>query len=248
MTTVDDLRRMAEAKLSHQAARAAVFQSCADNDAGIVALLDTEERQTFRTFLSEARANWCELVVSAVSERLQVVGFRFGNKTASDAAWTIWQASAMDADSDLVQTDALTQSSSFVLVQPDDANATGVSITPESALQATVLYEPGSRRRRIAGYKRYAADPDTLPPGNPMTGRVIEVLITPDQIITWRPDTPRDRPEVAPNPAGVVGLVEVVPQPRTIGWPRSELHSAIVEFAGSMPQNDDLTALVVKRV
>ena len=117
----------------------------------MIALLDTEERQTFRTFLNEAGANWCELVVNAVAERLQVVGFRFGDDAASEAAWTIWQASQMDADSELVQTDALVMGSSFVLVQPDDDNATGVSITAESPLEATVLYQPGNRRRRSPG-------------------------------------------------------------------------------------------------
>jgi hypothetical protein len=117
-----------------------------------------------------------------------------------------------------VQTDALVTGSSFLLVQPDEANATGVSMTAESPLEAAVLYEPGNRRRRLAGYKRF---PEV--PGEP--GRNIEVLITPDQIVTWSPWT--TAPQVAPNPAGTVGLIELVPQPRTVGWPRSELAPAI---------------------
>ncbi len=218
MALIDDLRLAGENKLDHQAGRARSLQDYYEEE-GIVALLDTEERQTFRTFLQEAGANWCELVVNAVAERLQVVGFRFGDEEASEAAWTIWQANQMDADSELVQTDALVTGSSFLLVQPDDANATGVSITVESPLQACVIYEPGNRRKRVAGYKRFPEEPGDY-------ARQIEVLITAEEIITWYPDA-RGGPEIEANPAGTVSLIELIPQPRTVGWPRSELHPVI---------------------
>jgi hypothetical protein len=228
MSELDDLRQSAARKLDAQAQRARMLQSYYDNEAGIIALLDSEERRTFKTFLSECGADWCQLVVNAVAERLQVVGFRFGDQAANDAAWELWQASSMDADAELVQTDALTMGSSFVLVQPDEDNPTGVSITPESPLQATVLYEPGSRRKRIAGYKRYAANGDdyllTGYSALAASAGAVEVLITPEQIITWRPGS--SNPQAEPNPAGVVGLVELVPNPRTLGPPRSELDPA----------------------
>jgi hypothetical protein len=226
----DELRSMAAAKLNYQMQRALVYQRYYDLEAGVIALLDTAERQTFRTFLQESGANWCELVVNAVAERLQVVGFRFGTETDSDLAWEIWQANSLDADAELVQTDALVQGAAYMLVQADDDNPTGVCITPESAMQATVLYEPGSRRKRIAGYKRYPAQPWVTMDGYYGSslfgdaGGEIEVLITPDAVVTWEPGSPA---QIAPNPAGFVGLVEVVPQPRTLWLPRSELHSAV---------------------
>lgn len=225
---INRLRVAAQSKLSAQAARAAVFQSYFDNEAGVLAILDTEERRVFRNLLAESQANWCELVVQAVAERLQVVGFGFGSEEASAAAWEIWQANSMDADGELVQLDALTMSSSFALVQPDDDNPTGVCITAESPMQATVLYEPGNRRKRVAGYKRFGLDYDAMITGTTLqTGAVVEVLITPDQIFTWWPSGSPDNPQIDPNPAGFVGLVEIIPQPRTLKWPRSELHSAM---------------------
>lgn len=226
MAEIDDLRQAAAAKLDAQAGRSMTYQQYFDNEAGIIALLDTDERRTFRTFLAEAGANWCELVVNAVAQRLQVVGFRFGDQTASDAAWTLWQANSLDADAEMVQTDALVTGQGLLLVQPDDDNPTGVCITVESPMQATVLYEPGNRRRRVAGYKRYSLDPWL--DGFPVMagGSVVEVLMTPDQIVTWWPGAERSAPQIERNPAGVVGMVEVVPQPRTMGPPRSELTSA----------------------
>jgi hypothetical protein len=216
MTEIDDLREAGARKLDGQAQRARRYQEYYDCEAGIVALLDTEERQTFRTFLRESGANFCELIVNAVAERLTVTGFRFAGADAD--AWAIWQASHMDADSQLAQIDALITGSGFVLVQPDDDNPTGVEMTVESPLEACVLYEPGSRRRRAAGYKRYTDDA-----GQTHT----EVLITPDQIITWLPRTGPGGPMVEDNPAGEVGLVELRPQPQTSRPPRSELASAI---------------------
>ncbi|HEX4399673.1 MAG TPA: phage portal protein [Trebonia sp.] len=228
-----ELRKMAAAKLDFQAARARFYQSHYDLEAGIIALLDTAERRTFQTFLAESHANWCELVVNAVAERLKVVGFRFGSKDDSDAAWAIWQANSLDADASLVLKDALVQGSAFMLVQPDDDNPSGVCISGESAMQATVLYEPGSRRKRIAGYKRFPVDPwvnmemSEFAEGSLLTatGSQVEVLILPDEIYTWLPGS--SQPSVEPNPAGFVGLIEIVPQPRTLGPGRSELHSAV---------------------
>ena len=222
-TELRDLRTAADQHLDAQAERARRFQMYYDGEEAIPAILNTEERRAFREFLREAGANWCELIVNATLDRLHVSGFRFGDSASSGAAdaWAIWQANGMDADSLLVHTDALVTSSSFVLVQPDDDNPTGVEITAESPIEATVLYQPGSRRRRLAGYKRFGGDPHAADPSADVTS----VLILPDQIVTWYP---RERqPVIEPNPAGFVGMIEIVPQPKTLGWPRSELTPAI---------------------
>ena len=156
-----------------------------------------------------------------------MIGFRFAG--ADSDAWAIWQASHMDADSRLVQKDALVAGSSFVMVQPDDANPTGVTITAESPFESTVLYEPGNRRRRAAGFKRFAGPP----------GQHTDVLILPDVIATWHPHDARA--EQAVNPAGDVGMIEIVPQPRTVGWPRSELTPAV-------PIQDRICTLLFNRM
>lgn len=214
MSELDNLRAAARAKLETQAARARDYQAYYDNEAGIIAILDTEERRTFRTLLDEAGASWCELVVNAVAERLSVTGFRFGSDTDDELAWAIWQANSMDADHELVHTDALVTGSSFVLVAPDDDNPSGVSITVESPEEACVLYEPGNRRKRRAGFKQWTED------GGQTT---TDVLILPDEIITWYPKA--RGPEIERNAGDT--LIEVVPQPRTRRWPRSELAPAI---------------------
>src|SRR6516225_1751430 len=147
------MRAACSRQLDMQIAPALQYMAYYDGEPAILALLDTEERQMFRRFLDESQANWCSLVANAVAERLQVVAFQWGD--SSDRAWAIWQANQMDADAELVQTDALVTGRGYVLVQPDDSNSVGVSITPESPLHATVMYQPGNRRVRLAGFKRF---------------------------------------------------------------------------------------------
>jgi len=213
VSELDDWRTEAGRHLDWQAGRARAYLGYYHGESQVIALMEQEERQAFRRLLDESHANWAELVIKAVAERLTVAGFRFGAST--DQAWLIWQASRMDADHKLVQNDALVTGHGFALVQPDEANPTGVSITAESPLEATVLYAPGSRRRRVAAYKRFMDDP-----GDP-GGQTTEVLILPDVIATWR--GAGGEPELAPNPAGLVGMIEIRPQPETMGPPRSEL-------------------------
>jgi|SRR5215831_3882432 len=213
MTYLDDMRQACARQLDWQANQAAYYLSYYDNEPPIIALLETQERQTFRKFLDESQTNWCELIVNSVAERLAVVGFNWA--ASSDTAWQLWQASELDADSELAQTDGLVTGSGYALVQPDDNNPTGVSITVESPLEATVMYAPGNRRERTAGFKRFT-DYDQ---------NVTEVLILPDVIATWQGRS--GEPAVENNPAGLVGLVEIRPQPRTVGAPRSEIDPAI---------------------
>jgi hypothetical protein len=215
MTVLDDLRARAQRKLDQQAGRVRRYQQFYDGEAAVMALLGTEERQTFLKFLRESHANWSELVVNAVAERLTVTGFRFG--ADSEQAWLLWQANQMDADAELVQTEALVTGQCPVLVQPDEDNPSGVSITAESPLEACVLYEPGNRRRRTAGFKRFTDD----------TGEqyLTDVLLLPDVIATWLPNA--GQPVIEQNPSGVVGMVEITPQPRLGGPGRSELDPVI---------------------
>ena len=63
---------MGASKLDLQFMRGQRFQFYYDGEYDIIALLDTDERQVFRKLLQEAGADWCELIVNAVAERLLV--------------------------------------------------------------------------------------------------------------------------------------------------------------------------------
>ncbi len=219
VTDLDAVRHAgsAQARLADTAAPTCTSPTY-EGGAGIIALLDTQERQTFRKFLDESAENWCALVVNAVAERL--CGGRLAVRASPPTRRrTIWQANHMNADHKMVQRDALVTGGGYVLVQPDDTNPSGVSITAESPLECTVLYQPGSRRRRLAGYKRFRRSD-----GSQQDHRGREC---------W----PRRRSRRGWPGAGRAGrgrqpgrgraLFEVVPQPRTTAHGASELDPVI---------------------
>lgn len=199
----------------------------------------------FREFLRKARANWCELVVEAVAERLEVTGFRFGDPTvpeqdrkADNEAWRIWQDNQLDADSQLAHETSLATGYSYALVWPNPAKVSKVEITVEHPCQAIVAYEEGSMRRRAAGLKlwfdsaakQYYATlylPDLVykwetKPGSIKTSTPMSVKLQ------WQPrQGPDDSTWPLQHELGSVPLVEFRPRPRLRGGARSELDGVI---------------------
>lgn len=99
--------------------------------------------------------NWCQVVVDSKTERLVVRGVRIGQELADEETWRVWQSNGLDADSGLAFVDTLAQGRAFALVwnDPDDDNTP--LVTFESAHEAIVAYEPGSRRKRVAALKNW---------------------------------------------------------------------------------------------
>lgn len=226
-----DWRAEGAARLDAQILHTSLYERYYNGHA-VSRLLTGDQRDIFKLLLPASRTNWSELVTNAVAERLQVVGFRFGG-TSDDRAWTIWQASSMDSLSEMVQTDALVCGLTFVSVWPDEDNPTGVQIVPEHPSQTTLIYRwKNGRRQPVAAYKRIVEGTD-----------LVEQLILPNAIATWERDDaaveqgdtvtyvsdPADPEpdEIEDNPAGQVPVVRLAGAPRTIGPPRSELHSVI---------------------
>ena len=54
-------------------------------------------RDTFGNLFKAFADNWCDLIVEASVERLEVQGFRLGDsQEADDAAWEVWQRNYLD--------------------------------------------------------------------------------------------------------------------------------------------------------
>jgi hypothetical protein len=206
--TLHEWREMGRRKLEEQRVDAERFTEYYEGTP-IGITLSGNQREIFRRLLRECRANWCELVISAVAERLHVVGFRFGDEEIDNLAWLVWQASQMDADHEMVQTDALVCGHSYVSIWPDEDNPSGVVIFPEHPTQVTCFYDPPDRRNVIVAYK-HIEDEDTL--------------TFPDLVAHWYHG---GKHETERNELGVVPYEELVPNPRTLRPGRSELQSAI---------------------
>jgi len=191
-------------------------------------------RREFGTMLQRLNDNWCELVVDAVEERLNIQGFRFGkDQPANDDAWTIWQRNNMDAQSQMAHVEALVCAETAVLAWYDPGSSFAC-ISAERADQVIVECTPGSTQERAAGLKRWVDEGEK---------KVYATLYLPEALYKWeapyrRIDGTYDPSRVrwvdregedheSPNPLGVVPLVPLKNRPR-LGRPsRSEIASVI---------------------
>lgn len=187
-----------------------------------LAFATSKWRDTFGALFEELADNWCQLVVDAAVERLNVIGFRFGpnDENADSEAWQLWQANYLDADSTLAHTTACITGIAYVLVTPSDDPDTP-RITVEDPAQVITWNAPDDRRKRLAGLKRWADD----------EGNGHAVVYTPDAFIpfarsrnrrTWVRDG-----AATPNKIGIVPVVPMLNTPTMLGLGISDLNVVI---------------------
>lgn len=173
------------------------------------AATDIEARRAFENLSRLAVTNFLPPIVDATASKLRVEGFRFSSApTSSDAeAWAIWQRNFLDADQALVHVGALAVGQATAIVW---TGADGLAeITCEDPEQTIVLYAAGSRRKRLAGLKRWCDDDEHL----------LATLYLADAIYKFRSVQPVDKmrpnedPKVAWKPREVPGEAWPLPNP-----------------------------------
>lgn len=213
-------------------------------------------RTAFGGLFKDFADNWCELVVDAVEERLDVVGFRFGDNTNSDNdAWKLWQNSDMDAMSQIAHTEALVYGVSYAMVWADVDRQPEITI--ESPLQVVVSSSTSNRRQRIAAYKRWLDD----------SGFWFCNLYTPEWIFKFRSNmrvvgdanymagdtrslVPREVDNESwplKNPLNSVPVVPLVNRPR-LSLSGMEAFKSKSEIAGVIPVQDAINKLLLDMI
>lgn len=213
-------------------------------------------REAFAGLFSEFADNWCDLVVDAVEERLNVEGFRLGGKgdeSGDKKAWSVWQANHLDAESQVAHTEALICGEAYTLTW---AGQDGQPlITVEHPTEVVVAHAPGGRVRTAAlkawvdddGY-RYATLylPDGLfkfrsrsrPAKVEESGRTRTVV---GSRTTWEPREVDGETWPLPNPLGVVPVVPLVNRPRM-------LRAGVSEIKKVIPLQDAINKLVADMI
>ena len=199
--------------------------------------------------------NWCDLVVDAVEERLNVEGFRFGGSLDSDdVAWGIWQANNLDLDSQIAHTEALIAKMAYTIVWPSQTDPDTPCITVEHPLEVITAHDPGNRRVQLAGIKQWLDEATGklfatvyLPCGLYKFQSQDRVLKSTEQIIQdnslswpapvkvptdmigvkWEPRYVPDEVWPLPNPLGVVPITPLVNRPRMLIHGDSEIRRVI---------------------
>ena len=193
-------------------------------------------REAFAEFLERLSDNWASLIVSAVEERLEVDGFRWGeDKDADKQAWGIWEDNDLDIQSSYAHRTALITGESYALVNPFDQEGQSPEITVEHPKETIVAYEPGSaRRRRLAALKSFTDDwgerfaylylPDAI--YKYRAARKADSLIELPPGVNfgpWAPFEVDNEPWPLENPLGVVPVIPLLNNPLMLGGGRSEM-------------------------
>jgi hypothetical protein len=185
-------------------------------------------REAFGGLLETLSDNWCRIVVTSSARRLKVQGFRFGpEQSADDAAWAIWQANGMDAQSAMVHTEAIKLGEAYWLVEPP-RDGGEPRITCEHPSQMIVAIAPGDRSTRLAALKRWLDD----------DGYAYATLYLPQQIVKYRSAEavthgrevqwkPRPGDSGGRNPLGEVPVVPVCNEPQMLGGGTSDIEPGI---------------------
>jgi hypothetical protein len=181
-------------------------------------------RMEFGTMLAAINDNWCQLVVSAVEERLNVEGFRLGDDESADAdAWRIWQANNMDEDSQIAHIEALKLGEAHAIVWKPTPDALPV-ITIEHPMHVCVELDPENRSKRLAAVKAWKDE---------VHGQCATVFL-PDGIWKFRKGRGGWEPRLVdgeewpiPNEWGVVPVVPIPNRPGLLEETCSEIENIL---------------------
>lgn len=211
--------------------------------------------KALRELQEKSKTNYIGLVTNAPCERMEVVGFRFGDDPddpADDDANRIWQYNDMDIMSVIAHTTAATFSRAYVLISPPSMPGEEPIITVEDPRVTIVEHDPASMRKIRAGLRMWTDD---------VIGSAIAVVYLPDGIHYFRGkvneyyknidyDTLRQRVTAAgsweyigsePNP---IGEVPIVP----INW-RPGLHgTSLAEAEEGFTIQDRINSTVLDRM
>lgn len=186
------------------------------------AVRDSKLTKAYRQFMPLADAPWASIPVDSVQDRLEVAGIRSGDRGVDDAVWGAWQDNRMDSESKLIHNSALISGRAFALVWPGEDGRPQISL--DSSAQMVVAYQEGSRHHRVAALRQWFDD----------DGVMHATLYRPDGLFKftgrggsgWIPREVRGEEWPAPNPYGVVPVVELAVNPRlkpgSLGHARGE--------------------------
>lgn len=132
--------------------------------------------KALRAMQEKAKTNYIGLVTNAPCERMDVVGFRFGDNpddSGDEDANKMWQYNDMDLMSNIAHVTAATYSRAYVLVSPPMPGEKYPQITVEDPRCTIVEHDPASMRRVRAGLRMWQDD---------LLGKIVAVVYLPSSI------------------------------------------------------------------
>lgn len=187
------------------------------------AFLSAKSQEALSNKLKILGVNFPKLLVTSLSERMAVTGFRTADdSTADKELWRIWQANDLESQSYLAHVDALSYGRSFVIVWAGTDGRTP-RVTVESAKQVAVIHDPATGAVRAA-VKRWTDGPQHY-----------AVLYEPDTITVYAgKENALTVTEVIVNPLGEVPVVPLVNRSRLLDFDGSSEMTDILDLTDGL--------------
>ena len=104
-------------------------------------------KQAFGTTFEDFSDNWCQVVVDALGQRLEIIGWESEDNAAQKLAEEIWDDEMVDQEEDDLHLQTLIKGDGYLMVWENPEEADRVDMVFHDALDINVFYDPSDKRR-----------------------------------------------------------------------------------------------------
>lgn len=112
-----------------------------------LAFATTKWESTFGTEFEEFADNWCQVVIDAQAQRLEILGWESDDQDQADLAEEIWKRTYGSLEADDVHTQAAIKGDAFLMVWEDPDEANKAQLFFNDATEMQVFHDPENHHR-----------------------------------------------------------------------------------------------------
>ena len=117
--------------------------------------------EAFGEVFEEFSDNWCQVVVDAPAQRLEILGWESDDKGAADRAEALWEDKYLALEAEEVHTQSFVKGDAFVMVWEGEENADDPELYYNDASNVQVHYDSRKKRRITRAVKRWIDEDGT---------------------------------------------------------------------------------------
>lgn len=119
-------------------------------------------KETFEEVFEDFSDNWCQVVVDAVYQRMEILGWKCDNRKWARKAEEIYDASHVDIEAEDLHLQTLIKGDGYLIVWLDPEHDDRVDMFYNDALHVNVMYDPKNKRKILRASKKWETEEGDL--------------------------------------------------------------------------------------
>lgn len=159
--------------------------------------------------------NWCAVVVDALAQRLEIIGWRSSKKKYARLAEKIWDRENVGEEEEDITVQALIKGDSYAMVWPNPESVGEEKETQiffNDALDVNVRYDPQNKRRILRGSKKWQTDEGWIRLNIYHPDRIVQFIASDERFLGPNPQELDLEPDDVP-PDGWKTFAPPIPNP-----------------------------------